>query len=106
MTKLSHFYKPMLASPGGNAFDDDNWLFEIKWDGYRAIAECNAGKIKLYSRNGLSFNEKFKPIAKALEKIRHNAVLDGEIVWIDKKGNPSFQKLQQQEDNPEGKLVY
>lgn len=106
MTKLSHYYKPMLASPGGNAFDDDNWLFEIKWDGYRAIAECGARKIKLYSRNGISFNEKFKPIAKALEKIKHHAVLDGEIVWIDKKGNPSFQKLQQLEDNPGEKLVY
>ncbi len=106
MTKLSHFYKPMLASPGGNAFDDENWLFEIKWDGYRAIAECNSGNIKLYSRNGLYFNEKFKPVTKALEQIKHNAVLDGEIVWIDKKGNPSFQKLQQHEDNPEGKLVY
>ena len=106
MTKLSRYYKPMLASPGGDPFDDKDWIYEIKWDGYRAIAECKKGAIQLYSRNGLSFNHKFKPVVKALEKIKHNAVLDGEVVWLDKKGDPSFQKLQQYEDNPEGELVY
>lgn len=106
MTKLSHYYKPMLASPGGDPFDSKDWIYEIKWDGYRAIAECKDAAIKLYSRNGLSFNEKFKPVVKALNKVKHNSVLDGEIVWLDKKGNPSFQKLQQHEDNPGGKLVY
>ena len=106
MTKLSHFYKPMLASPGGDPFDSEEWIYEIKWDGYRAIAECKGDKIKLYSRNGLSFNEKFRPVVSALKKLKHDAVLDGEIVWLDKKGNPSFQKLQQHEDNPQGKLVY
>jgi len=105
MTKLSHYYKPMLASPGGDPFDDEDWIYEIKWDGYRAIAECK-DKILLYSRNGLSFTEKFKPVVQALSKIKQEAVLDGEIVWLDKKGNPSFQKLQQYEDQPEGKLVY
>ncbi|RYD77022.1 MAG: DNA ligase D, partial [Sphingobacteriales bacterium] len=106
MTKLSHYYKPMLASPGADPFDDEEWLYEIKWDGYRAIAECNLKEIKLYSRNGLSFNEKFKPVTKALSKIKHKAVLDGEVVWLDKKGNPSFQKLQQYEEGPDGRLVY
>lgn len=106
MTKLNRYYKPMLASPGGTAFDDAGWIFEIKWDGYRAIAECGGNPVKLYSRNGLSFNGKFAAIAKALEKIKHYAVLDGEIVWLDKKGTPSFQKLQHSEDNTDGKLQY
>lgn len=106
MTKLNRYYKPMLASPGGMAFDDAGWIFEIKWDGYRAIAECGGNPVKLYSRNGLSFNGKFAAIAKALEKIKHYAVLDGEIVWLDKKGTPSFQKLQHSEDNTDGKLQY
>lgn len=106
MTKPSRYYKPMLASPGGIAFDDADWVFEIKWDGYRAIAECNGSNIKLYSRNGLSFNEKFTPVTKALTKLKHEAVLDGEIVWVDKKGNTSFQKLQHHEDNADGRLIY
>ena len=106
MTKLTRYHKPMLASPGGMPFDDAEWLFEIKWDGYRAIAECSGQAVQLYSRNGLSFNEKFAPIRKALSKIKHEAVLDGEVVWMDKKGNPSFQKLQHQEDTSDGGLVY
>lgn len=106
MTKLDHYYKPMLASPGGDPFDDEDWLFEIKWDGYRAIAECNGEKIKLYSRNGISFNEKYERIVNALTKLKHEAVLDGEIVVLDKNGHASFQQLQQYEDNPGGHLVY
>ncbi|RYY71614.1 MAG: DNA ligase D [Chitinophagaceae bacterium] len=96
----------MLASPGGDAFDDKDWLYEIKWDGYRAIAECSGKTVELYSRNGLSFKEKYPDITTGLGKIKHRAVLDGEIVFLDKTGNPSFQKLQQYEDKPEGKLLY
>lgn len=106
MTKLSHYYKPMLASPGGDPFDDKDWLFEIKWDGYRAIAECHGEKIKLYSRNGISFNEKYERIVTALTQLKHEAVLDGEIVVLDKRGHASFQQLQQYEDDPGGRLVY
>src|SRR5688572_12946785 len=106
MTKLNHYYKTMLASPGGDPFDSSEWLFEIKWDGYRAIAECKKGKVELYSRNGISFNKKYESIAGALTKIKHEAVLDGEIVFLDKKGRASFQQLQQYQENPEGQLLY
>ncbi|RYY64088.1 MAG: DNA ligase D, partial [Chitinophagaceae bacterium] len=73
---------------------------------YRAIAECDGKTIKLYSRNGLSFTTKFPQIVKALQQIKHRAILDGEIVFLDEKGNPSFQKLQQFDDKPKGKLVF
>jgi len=96
----------MLATLVDKAFDDIDWIFEIKWDGYRAIADLQGKKIKLYSRNGLSFSEKFSVIAEALKNIKHNAVLDGEIVLLDEKGKPSFQKLQHYEDNIHLPLVY
>ncbi len=97
----------MLAKPGGKPFNDEEWLFEIKWDGYRAVAELNKSKVKLYSRNGLSFENKYAEVVAALQKIKHNIVLDGEIVVLDENAKPSFQLLQHYPDVPEDcSLVY
>lgn len=97
----------MLAKPGGKAFDDPEWLFEIKWDGYRAVSELNKGKVKLYSRNGVSFENKYAEIVVALQELKHNMVLDGEIVVLDPKAQPSFQLLQHYPDVPEDcSLIY
>ncbi|MFZ1798595.1 MAG: DNA ligase D [Chitinophagaceae bacterium] len=104
--KYTQFYKPMLATLVDKPFDDADWIFEIKWDGYRAIADCQDNTIKLYSRNGLSFSDKFPQIAEALTALPHEAVLDGEIVLMDKNNKPSFQKLQHYEDNKELPLLY
>jgi bifunctional non-homologous end joining protein LigD len=54
--------KPMLATLVDEPFDDPNWVYEVKWDGYRAIASVNKGEVELYSRNNKTFNEKFDPI--------------------------------------------
>lgn len=97
----------MLAKPGGKPFDDQDWVFEIKWDGYRAVAELNKGKVKLYSRNGLSFENKYAEVVAALQKIKRNIILDGEIVVLDSNSKPSFQLLQHYPDVPEGcTLIY
>ncbi len=104
--KLSDFIKPMLASTAAHVIDGDEWLFELKWDGYRAIAEVEKGEIRLYSRNGLSFREKYPVITEALSRLKHSAILDGEIVLLDEEGKPSFQKLQHYEDNTGYPLVY
>lgn len=104
--KFSHYYKPMLATLINKSFNDENWIFEIKWDGYRAIAEFTDKQLKLYSRNGLSFIEKFPSIAEALTTLKHDAVLDGEIVVLDETGKPDFQKLQHYEENTELPLIY
>src|SRR5688572_17539365 len=56
--KLDQYIVPMLASLGDGPFDNKDWIFELKWDGYRAIAEVDKKNVKLYSRNGLSFNER------------------------------------------------
>jgi len=84
----------MLAGETRSPFSDDKWIFEIKWDGYRAIAECGLKHPLLYSRNAVSFEEKYPKIYNALRSIKTKMVLDGEIVVFDENGNPDFQKLQ------------
>jgi bifunctional non-homologous end joining protein LigD len=96
----------MLATLVDKPFDSPDWIFEIKWDGYRAIAEIEKDQIKLYSRNGLSFNEKFEPIVKDLKKLGFEAVLDGEVVVFDENDKGSFQHIQNYQRLKEGKLVY
>jgi bifunctional non-homologous end joining protein LigD len=104
--KLSSFYKPMLATLGDAAFNNADWIFEIKWDGYRAIAEVNTSNVELYSRNGLSFKPLYPTLAEALATLKIDAVLDGEIVVFNEHNKPDFQKLQQFGELKKGKLVY
>lgn len=88
---------PMLAKISEEAFDKKGWLFEIKWDGYRAIADIR-NRIQLYSRNGVDFSSKFPEIALGLGEQKHEMVLDGEIVAYDENGYPSFQSIQNFDD--------
>jgi bifunctional non-homologous end joining protein LigD len=90
---------PMLAKETDKPFDDDEWIFEIKWDGYRAIAEINKGSVRLYSRNGNNFEHAYPVVADQLKKIRTEAVLDGEIIVLNDKGLPEFQLLQHYDEN-------
>ncbi|MBP1167023.1 MULTISPECIES: DNA ligase D [unclassified Chryseobacterium] len=96
----------MLAKLSEEAFNDKDWIFEIKWDGYRAIADLSKDTPLFYSRNGISFLSKFEKIALELEKQKHHMILDGEVVAYDKQGKPNFQLLQQIGDNPSTALVY
>jgi bifunctional non-homologous end joining protein LigD len=93
--KFKDYIKPMLATLTDEPFDNPDWIFEVKWDGYRAIAEINKGDVKFYSRNGLSFVELYPEVAAELKKIKKNCTIDGEVVVLDEDGKPSFQKLQQ-----------
>jgi bifunctional non-homologous end joining protein LigD len=104
--KILHYIRPMLTTAVDAAFDNKEWLFELKLDGYRAIAEVKNKNTLLYSRNGLSLAEKFPTIIKALKKISVEAILDGEIVALNQNGKPDFQLLQQYEPNSEYLLVY
>jgi bifunctional non-homologous end joining protein LigD len=110
--KMPHHVKPMLAKLVPAPFDRKGWIFEVKWDGYRAIAEIDQAKtsraaqrspdgslsepssIRLYSRNGINFADTYPSIYKALKKIKHECVLDGEIIGLE-RGKPSFHALQQ-----------
>ena len=90
--KIPHYIHPMLATPVDKPFSSKDWLFELKLDGFRAIAELRQGKILLYSRNGLSLIRRYPTIVAALRKIGTDAVLDGEIVLLDEKGKPAGQQ--------------
>jgi bifunctional non-homologous end joining protein LigD len=86
--------RPMLATLTDQPFDDKDWLFETKWDGFRAIAVAGPGYARLYSRRGHDISEKYPSICQALAAIKHEAVLDGELVALDSHGRSRFQLLQ------------
>ncbi|HEY8896539.1 MAG TPA: DNA ligase D [Niastella sp.] len=104
--KLPSTVPPMLATLVDKPFDAENWMFEVKWDGYRAIAICDKNKVSLISRNNKSFNEKFYPITTALEHMKIHAVLDGEIIISNKEGVSSFGDLQNWRSEADGELLY
>src|SRR6185312_17136281 len=71
-----------------------DWVHEIKFDGYRTQALCNGRDVQLMTRGGKDWTDKYPSIAKALTKLKTEAILDGEIVWLDEDGRSNFQMLQ------------
>jgi len=87
---------PMLATLVDEAFSSDEWLFELKWDGYRAVAFVDKGKVRLVSRNQNEFTPEFPELQEIASRVKaKHAVLDGEIVALDEQGRPSFSMMQQ-----------
>jgi len=87
---------PMLAEPAEKPFDDPGWLFEIKWDGYRAVAFVDDGRLRLVSRNQNDLTAQYPELQELPEFIRaKTAVLDGEVVALDEAGRSSFSLIQQ-----------
>ena len=81
------------------------WLYELKLDGYRAIAFKRNGAVHLRSRNDNDFNGRYPAVVEALAKLPDNTVIDGEIVAFDQEGRPSFNALQNYGSAP-GAVVY
>src|SRR6266850_4869365 len=82
---------------------DPRWAFEIKWDGYRAIAVKRNGRVRLFSRRARDITTEFPAVAEAVEELPVSSlVLDGEIVATNEKGNASFQLLQKHKQRPAG----
>jgi bifunctional non-homologous end joining protein LigD len=90
-------YAAMLATLSEDLPRGEGWLYEIKWDGYRALAYVRGGECRLVSRNGNDLTERFPAIAKAVEKAVKSpeCVLDGEVCALDDQGRPSFSLMQQ-----------
>ena len=98
--------QPMLATLVDKPFDEPGWSYEIKWDGYRAIAYLQNHKVELISRNNKSFNEKFYPIFEELKKWKKKAVIDGEIIVINNEGISDFEALQNWRSEADGHLIF
>lgn len=104
--KLKSFIQPMLATLSDKAFTEEGWIFETKWDGYRAIAKMEANDVQLYSRNGLSFNQLYPEIVNELKTLSLNGILDGEIVVLEESGKSNFQRLQQYDETTDLSIRY
>lgn len=88
--------QPMLATLGseGELGDESEWAFEMKWDGVRAIAQVAHGQVRLASRNGIDITSSYPELAVLAQAVQGDAVLDGEIVALNKAGRPDFGLLQ------------
>jgi bifunctional non-homologous end joining protein LigD len=87
---------PMLATAIEKPFDGPDWLFEIKWDGYRAVAFIDKGRVRYVSRNQNELTAQYQELASLPEFVKaRRAILDGEIVALDDQGRPSFSLMQQ-----------
>jgi bifunctional non-homologous end joining protein LigD len=88
--------EPMLATLGNAVPSGTDWLYEVKWDGYRALCFIEAGKVRMLSRRGNTMEKQFASVAAAVvQSVKADtAIIDGEVVALDDNGNPSFQRLQ------------
>jgi bifunctional non-homologous end joining protein LigD len=98
--------KPMLASITDAPFNSEDWQFEIKWDGYRALSYLHNGKVQLRSRNNNPFEAKYVAVYNALKQWPVNAVVDGEIIVLNEEGRADFKALQDWQLEERGELVY
>jgi len=97
---------PMLPSTSTKAFNDPEWLYEVKWDGYRTLAYLNNGKVELHAEKKRSLDQKFYPVYEALKQWSINAVVDGEIVALNEEGISSLEQLEKWKSPDDGELVY
>jgi ATP-dependent DNA ligase len=88
------FIEPMECLATATLPDGPGWVWEIKLDGYRALAVNNASAVTLFSRQKKSLNKKFPYIVSALEDFAAETVVDGELVGLDDSGRPDFNLLQ------------
>ncbi len=94
-SKLPSFIPPQLATLVKEPPSGDEWLHELKFDGYRMLCRIDRGRVSVWSRNGKDWTEKFQNVVEAVKSLKAtSAMLDGEIVIVDAQGRSSFQKLQ------------
>lgn len=102
----AHFVDPMLLLRTDSLPAGDQWLYELKLDGYRAIAFKRNGAVHLRSRNDNDFNLRYPAVVEALAKLPDNTVIDGEVVAFDQEGRPSFNALQNYGSAPAPVVYY
>jgi bifunctional non-homologous end joining protein LigD len=102
----ARFIEPMLLLRTDSLPDGDQWLYELKLDGYRAIAFKRDGVVHLRSRNDNDFSGRYPSVVKGLAKMPDNTVIDGEVIAVDDEGRPSFNALQNYGSAPAPVLYY
>jgi bifunctional non-homologous end joining protein LigD len=102
---MPDFVPPMLATLADHAFDDPDWLFEVKWDGYRVEAVVREGRATLWTRNRQDASRYFPDLAGPAPWIEAaEAIVDGEVVALDEAGRPRFSLLQDRTGIRTGRL--
>src|ERR687898_853828 len=102
----SRFISPMLLLRTDSLPDGPQWLYELKLDGYRAIAFKRNGAVHLRSRNDNDFSVRYPGVIKALANLPDNTVIDGEVIAFDDDGRPSFNALQNYGSAPAPVIYY
>src|SRR5712672_1379574 len=90
----AEYIEPMECLSVARLNEGPQWVYEIKLDGYRAIA-VKSGRVNLYSRNKKSFNSQYPYLVEALRDLPNETVVDGEVAALDDAGRPKFHLLQQ-----------
>lgn len=94
--------EPMLATPGGEPFDSKDWLFDVKWDGVRALAAIDRGTLRLTTRRGNDVTSQYPELEELASRLSaRNGLIDGEIIALDEGVRPSFERLQQRSSTPQ-----
>src|SRR5688572_23624075 len=102
----ARFIAPMLLLRSDSLPEGPQWLYELKLDGYRAIAFKRDGSVQLRSRNDNDFASRYPGVVKALAKLPDNTIIDGEVVAFDQDGRPSFNALQNYGSAPAPVVYY
>lgn len=98
--------KPMLAKLSDKVIDSPDWIYEIKFDGYRCISKINDRKVELLTRNSITVTDTYSSVAEELKKIEDDVILDGELIVENSKGLSDFQALQNFSTTKKGNLKY
>lgn len=97
---------PMLCKLVDKVVNDEDYLYEVKFDGYRITAHKNKGKVILRTRSALDYSKRYAPVVDALKNLSADVVLDGEVVVLNEEGKHDFTLLQNYQRTHEGRVVY
>src|SRR5262245_33821149 len=100
------FVEPMIARLVPHLPEGDEWLYEVKFDGYRALLSRRDDDVRLRSRNDKDLSGAYAGIISAGRRLRRSVLLDGEVVAVDRNGMPSFQALQHRSAYPQHRIAY